>query len=129
MKGMNRDDLKRILQLAVHMAKADDDVSLFEKQIAGKLMEKIGLTGEERAGIRELGDEPETIAARLSSSEAKSLLIKTLCAVSKSDGIPHYTENQLPTRIHETLGLPEALRPWEEWMHHEAEVLEVMNRA
>lgn len=75
-----------------------------------------------------LGEEPETAAARLSSMEAKSFLIKTLCAVSKSDGILHYTENQLLNRINEALGMPVALRPWGEWIHYETEVLEAMNR-
>lgn len=129
MRGMNRDDLIIILKLAVHMAKADEDLSVLEKQIVGHLVEKIGLSGEERAEIGVLGEEPERIAERLSSSEAKAFLIKTLCAISKSDGILHYTENQLLTRINEALGMPVALRPWEEWMHYETEVMEVMNRS
>lgn len=35
MRGMNRDDLIIILKLAVHMARADDDVSVLEKHIVG----------------------------------------------------------------------------------------------
>ena len=59
MDRMNRDDLIIILKLAVHIAKADDDVSLLEKKIVGQLVDKIGLAGEERAGIAVLGEEPD----------------------------------------------------------------------
>lgn len=76
-----------------------------------------------------MADEPEKIVARLSSPEAKSFLIKMICAVSKSDGILHDTENQLLNRIDEALGMPVALWPWEEWMHYEAEILEVMDQS
>lgn len=102
MKGLDRDDPIVILKPAVHLARAD---------------------------------EPEKIVARLSSPEAKSFLIKMLCAVSKSDGMLHDTENQLLNRIDEALGmpvalgLPVALWPWEEWMHHVAEILEVMDQS
>lgn len=126
MTNISRDDLLLILRYSLHLAKADDDVSSLEKNLIRLMVQKLDLSPEERRALSTTPLDPDKDHENLSDEEAKRLLIRTLCAISHSDGILHYSENQFINETNKQLGHPEELRPWEEWMRYEEEVIQTL---
>ena len=62
----------------------------------------------------------------LSGQDAKQLLIKTLCAVANSDGVPHERELEFITKVMQRLGGQMFILSKDEWGAYEHEVLDAI---
>ena len=126
MPDITREDLKVILLFGIHIAKIDDDFAVWERQILSRFADAMGLTEEEKL---ELGKQQVSLASglqKLSSKDAKSLLLKTLCAVSHSDGEAHDAEIDFISKVFLKLGDQMFMLPRSEWGVYESEVFSVL---
>ena len=122
MSEITRNDLKVILMFGIHIAKIDDDFAVWEKNILNRFADAMGLTETER---EKLTGEKISLAEgllKLSGKEAKSLLLKTLCAVSHSDGEAHDKEIDFISKVFSKLGDQMFMLPRSEWGVYESEV-------
>jgi uncharacterized tellurite resistance protein B-like protein len=129
MPAIERSELLAIVKLALHLARADDAVSLPEKHLLAQLLQSVQPSAEERAGLRPDDGDWQPTADAVVSPAGRELLIKILCAVSHSDGLLHFAEARLVQAVNEHLGRPVELPPWESWMNYENEVLTLLGRA
>lgn len=126
MTAINRQDLMTILLFATHVAKVDNEFVVEEKALLQKIADAIHLKAEERA---ELLKQEASLASglnHLSSNEAKQLLVKTLCAVSNSDGKAVKSELDFIHKVIEKFGDSVFVLPREEWGKYEAEVMSAL---
>lgn len=127
MSEVTREDLKTILTFALHIARADDDLDSNEKTILGHYVQVIGISAEERAQMLTKSRSLNTGLVELSCDAARSLLLKTLCAMAHADGVRHDAEDSLIRRVYDKLGDPITLKEWKDWGDYEGEVLEQLN--
>lgn len=128
MADFTRDDLHTILAFGLHVARVDNDFAALEKNVLRHYVEMIGMSEEERAALAAQPVRLSEGLAHLSGTEARTLLIKTLCAVAFSDGVPHENELDFIQRVNHQVGRPLELKPWEEWGAYEEEVLAALGR-
>jgi len=126
MPDITRDDLKIVLAFGIHIAKIDDDFAVWEKRILARFAEAISLTEEERAELANTKVSLSDGLDRLSSQDAKYLLLKTLCAVSHSDGEAHQAEIDFISRVFAKLGDQMFMLPRNEWGVYEGEVFGIL---
>jgi tellurite resistance protein len=126
MPAIIRQDLKTILLFATHVAKVDNEFAMQEKELLGKFADAIKLTPQERSDM--MGKEASLSDGlnHLSSKEAKQLLVKTLCAVSHSDGKAVKAELDFIQKVIEHFGDSVFVLPREEWGKYETEVLKIL---
>ena len=122
MPTLPRPELLAIVRLALQTARGDDEVAPSERQLLRSLLERVRPTEAERAYLGGSPDDWRQVADSLGSPEARVLLVKVLCAVSRSDGVLHYAEARLINEINEHLGRPMELPRWEQWMDFENEI-------
>lgn len=126
MSSLTRDDLKTILKFGVHIAKIDQDFAVWEKRVLARFAEAMKLTEDEKtAMVREEISLAQGLGA-LSGQDAKQLLVKTLCAVAQSDGIPHEAEVEFIHKVIGRLGAQVFVLSKDEWGTYEKEVLEAI---
>jgi tellurite resistance protein len=126
MAAITRQDLKTILLFATHVAKVDNEFVVQEKELLHKIAEAIKLTPEERAQLLKQEASLAGGLNQLSGNEAKQLLVKTLCAVSNSDGRAVKSEFDFIQKVVEHFGDAVFVLPREEWGTYEAEVMKVL---
>ena len=126
MAAINRQDLKTILLFATHVAKVDNEFVAQEKELLAKFADAIKLTAEDRSDM--MGKEASLSDGlnHLSSKDAKQLLVKTLCAVSHSDGKAVKAEIEFIHKVIEHFGDSVFVLPREDWGKYEAEVLKTL---
>lgn len=126
MATINRQDLKIIFMFGLHAAKIDKNFHQLEKELLKKYSDELKLTDGEMADLVHDRQSLENLLEQLSGDRAKILLMKTICAVSHSDGVKHEAEQgfiaRINARVNEVLDLP----PWEQWGKYEQEVLETL---
>jgi tellurite resistance protein len=123
MTAINRQDLMTILLFATHVAKVDNEFVLEEKALLQKIAEAIQLNAAERAALLKQEASLASGLNHLSSNEAKQLLVKTLCAVSNSDGKAVKAELDFIHKVIEKFGDSVFVLPREEWGKYEVEVM------
>jgi len=126
MTAINRQDLMTILLFATHVAKVDREFVIEEKALLQKIAEAIQLNAEERAGLLKQEASLASGLNHLTSNEAKQLLVKTLCAVSASDGRAVKAELDFIQKVIEKFGDSVFVLPKEEWGKYEAEVMSAL---
>ena len=126
MSLINREDLIIIFMFGLHLAKIDKNFHKLEKRLLKSYQDQLKLTEEEAKELFTDRKSLEESSERLSSNRAKLLLIKTVCAVSHSDGVEHELEVEFINRINFRLGEVLELPPWEEWGKYENEVQEIL---
>lgn len=126
MAAINRQDLKTILLFATHVAKVDNEFALQEKELLQKFAEAIKLTPQERTELLKQEASLSEGLNHLSSKDAKQLLVKTLCAVSHSDGKAVKAEIDFIQKVIEHFGDSVFVLPRDEWGKYEAEVLKTL---
>ena len=129
MSSVTRNDLKTILQFGIHIAKIDGDFAVWEKKVLARFAEAMRLTEEEKHAMVHQGISLSHGLDALSGQESRQLLMKTLCAVAHSDGVPHETEVDFITRVMQRLGGQVFILAKEEWGTYEQEVLDAISEA
>ncbi len=129
MSDLNRDDLKIILLFGIHLAKIDGDFAVWEKKILARFADAMKLTEREKSEMVHQEISLSQGLRRLSGQEAKSLLVKTLCAVSHSDGDTHPNEVDFIHKVVERLETQVFILPQGEWGTYEDEVITELNEA
>lgn len=126
MISLTRDDLKIILKFGVHIAKIDNDFAVWEKKVLARIADAMQLTDDERGAMV---NEDVSLAQgldSLSSVDAQNLLLKTLCAVAHSDGIPHEAELDFISKVMQRLEGQRFILSKDEWGAYEQEVLDTI---
>ena len=126
MSGLTRNDLKTILQLGIHIAKIDGDFAVWEKKVLARYADAMKLTEAEKADMVKQNLSLAKGLGSLSSSEAKHLLLKTLCTVAHSDGVPHEAEVDFIQKVMQRLGGQIFILSKEEWGTYEKEVMDTI---
>jgi tellurite resistance protein len=126
MAAITRQDLKTILLFATHVAKVDNEFVTQEKELLHKMADAIKLTQDERTALLTQEASLNTGLNQLSSKEAQQLLVKTLCAVSNSDGRAVKSEIEFIQKVIEHFGDAVFVLPREEWGTYEVEVMKVL---
>lgn len=121
-----RRDLEVIFIFAVHVGKVDDHYSVYEKKLVRCLADIIHLSAEIQKEFMEDRISLTQYLNELSSSEAKALLIKTMCAIACADGEIHPAEIEFINRVNTRLGNLVQLLPQEVWNSYEKEVLHIL---
>ncbi len=126
MSDINREDLKIILLFGIHIAKIDGDFDVWERRILARMADAMKLTDGEKQNL--VGETLSLSAGlrQLSSPEARSLLLKVLCAVSNADGTAHETELEFISKVIEKLGSAVFVLSRSEWGVYEGEVFETL---
>ncbi|HKJ00115.1 MAG TPA: hypothetical protein VKB51_16680 [bacterium] len=127
MSSLSRQDLKTILQFGIHIAKIDGDFAVWEKQVLARFADAMKLTEDERAEMVRQNLSLSRGLGSLTSHDAQQLLLKTLCAVAHSDGVPHETELDFIQKVLQRLGGQIFILSKDEWGTYEKEVLETIN--
>ena len=126
MSDISRQDLKTILVFAIHLAKVDSKFHMMEKKILKRFSDSMDLQDDEREELVAMGGSLAGDADALSSSNAKELLLKTLCAVSFVDGNTSPEEVDFIQKVQTKLGIDYPLPVKEEWGVYEEEVFSVL---
>lgn len=124
MSELTREDLKTVLLFGIHIAKIDGEFDVWEKKLLARFADAMGLTPEER---EEMTTQKISLAnglSKLTSQQAKTLLWKTLCAVSYSDGDAHEAEIDFIHKVIEKVGGGVFLLATKDWGTYEQEVLD-----
>lgn len=124
MSELTREDQKTILLFGIHIAKIDGEFDVWEKKLLAKFAEAMGLTESEKD---QMAHERISLAdglGKLSGQKAKTLLWKTLCAVSVSDGEAHETEVDFIHKVIEKVGGQIFLHAVKDWGTYEQEVMD-----
>jgi tellurite resistance protein len=127
MAAITRQDLMTILLFATHVAKVDNEFVLQEKELLHKFAEAIKLTPDERGQLLKREASLADGLNHLSSNEAKQLLVKTLCAVSHSDGKAVKAELDFIHKVIEHFEGSVFVLPREEWGKYETEVMKLLS--
>lgn len=123
MSELTREDLKTILLFGIHIAKVDGDFDVWEKKILARFAEAMGLTEAEKEQMTHQRISLADGLSHLSGQKAKTLLWKTLCAVSHSDGEAHETEVDFIHKVIEKVGGQIFLHAVKDWGAYEQEVM------
>ena len=129
MSTPTRDDLKTILQFGIHIAKIDGDFAVWEKKALARFADAMRLTEAEKAAMVERTISLASALDSLSGDPAKHLLLKTLCSVASSDGVPHKAELDFLHKVMDRLGGQFFILSKDEWGKYEQEVLEAIQAA
>lgn len=129
MSDLTRHDLTTILQFGIHIAKIDGDFAVWEKKVLARFADAMHLTEDEKAEMVQQTISLSHGLDSLSGQEARQLLVKTLCAVAHSDGVPHEAELGFITKVMQRLGGQLFILSKDEWGSYEKEVLDAINEA
>jgi tellurite resistance protein len=129
MSSVTRNDLKTILQFGIHIAKVDGDFAVWEKKVLARIAEAMKLTEDEKAEMVRSNLSLSQGLGGLSGQDAKQLLLKTLCTVAHSDGVPHEAELDFIQKVIQRLGGQIFVLSKDEWGTYEKEVLAAINEA
>ena len=127
MTDYTRDDLKIILSFGVHLAKLDKVFDPFEKKVLGRFADAMNLEATEKSQLLQREVSLGEGLRSLSGQSARILLLKTLCAVSHSDGESSSEEMEFIEHVIETIGSQVFVLPRAEWGVYEDEVLSAFN--
>ncbi|MEE8433481.1 MAG: TerB family tellurite resistance protein [bacterium] len=124
MSELTREDLKTILQFGIHIAKVDGKFDVWEKKILARFAEAMGLTEAEKEQMTHQQISLAGGLSHLSGQKAKTILWKTLCAVSHSDGETHETEMDFIQKVLDKVGGQIFLHAVKDWGAYEQEVMD-----
>jgi tellurite resistance protein len=126
MSSPTRADLKTILQFGIHIAKIDGDFAVWEKKVLARYADAMKLTEDEKAQM--VGEKLRLAQGldSLSGTESKHLLLKTLCSVAHSDGVPHEKELDFITKVMQRLGGQLFILAKEDWGKYDKEVIDTI---
>lgn len=124
MSELTREDLKTILLFGIHIAKVDGEFDVWEKKILARFADAMGLTDAEKEQMTHQKISLAGGLKQLSGQRAKTLLWKTLCAVSHSDGETHETEVDFIHKVLDKVGGQIFLHAVKDWGAYEQEVLD-----
>ena len=126
MSELTRDDLKTILLFGIHIAKVDGNFDVWEKKILARFADAMGLTEAEKEQMAHQRTSLADGLGHLSGQKAKTLLWKTLCAVSHSDGEAHETEMDFIYKVLDKVGGQIFLHAVKDWGAYEQEVMDAL---
>ncbi len=126
MAAISRMDLKTIIRFGIHLARIDNDFADFEKKILKRFADTMGLTQAEREQLLKGEASLATGLKGMSSSDAKNLLIKTLCAIAHSDGTANKEELEFIQKVITKFSDSVFVYPREEWGMYEEEVIKIL---
>jgi len=128
MSKITREDLRAILTFALHTAKVDHDFAQSEKAVIKKYLDLIHLSHEERQTMSHQNRSLSEMLDQLSSTDAKTLLVKTICAVAHSDGVMVDSETDFVKRVNKQLQTGMTLLPQDRWGEYETEVMQALKQ-
>lgn len=128
MNGVSREDLKTILLFAAHIAKLDNSFDVWEKRILRRFANTMHLSQAEKHELAHRRASLIRSLQSLSSTEARQLLVKTLCAVSYVDGTAGEAELEFIEKVVMRLDTQVFILPKEEWGQYENEVFDSLER-
>ena len=99
MSALSREELKTILHFGVHLAKLDDDFSVWERELLAHFATCMKLTEAEKHSLMNEKFSLGKGLRSLKSDGAETLLIKTLCAVAHVDGEATGVEVEFVERV------------------------------
>ena len=112
---VTRDDLVTILRIGIHVAKVDSSFDDMEKHLLLRLARAMKISDEERATMQQDGAKLSELIGRLSSQEARELMVKAVCVVAESDGRVQDTEHSFFGKILHTAAPDLEVPPVEQW--------------
>jgi tellurite resistance protein len=118
--------LKTIIRFAVHIARIDGSVDAFEKKVLRRIADTMGLTAQDRAALLQGEASLATGLKSLHSSDAKNLLVKTLCAIAHADGTANKNELEFIQKVVAKFSDSVFVYPREEWGQYEDEVMGII---
>ena len=98
----------------------------YEKKILNHLVKLVGISRDVNASQPDVPSSLNEELTELSSDVAKSVLIKTMCAVADANGILHEAEIAFINKVNTRLEHPIILLPREKWRCYEPEVLDFL---
>jgi len=129
MSGMTRNDMKTILLFGIHLAKIDGNFDVWEKKVLARFADAMKLGENEKTDMVSQEISLSQGLKRLTTPESRALLLKTLCAVSHSDGEAHPTEVDFIQKVVEKLDTQVFILPQSEWGVYEQEVIDELGDA
>jgi tellurite resistance protein len=126
MSAITREDLRTIFTFALHVARVDEDFAGLERNVLGHYVTLMRMTPEEKSQLSSSEVSLADGLKHLSSPEAATLLVHTLCAVAHADGVMHEKEVGFIRKVNEHIGEPVELLPFEDWQRYEQEVLDTL---
>lgn len=126
MAAISRDELKTIIRFAVHIARIDGSVDAFEKKVLRRIADTMGLTPQDRAALLQGEASLASGLKSLHSSDAKNLLVKTLCAIAHADGTANKNELEFVQKVVAKFSDSVFVYPREEWGQYEDEVVRII---
>ena len=129
MKNLAQRDIEIILSFALHVAKVDHEFDVYERKILRHLVDVMGVTEEMKAHLLREENFLNARLEQLSSPEAKTLLVMTLCAVAFANGTIHRAEAEFIEKVNDRLGAPVELLPAGQWGGYEQEVVSRVQKA
>ena len=122
MSDISREELKTILLFGVHVAKLDNDMHALENKILKRFVDAIHLSDSEKADLLNQDISLGHGLAQITSDAARTLLLKTMCAVASVDGTIGPEEQEFIERVVVKFGQAAFILPKEEWKQYEEEV-------
>ena len=119
-------DLRIILLVGIHLAKVDEEFSWEEARVLNKLNNILQLTSEEKQELLHEGFNVMKGLDALVTAKARTLLVKTLCAIANSDQFIHGSEMEFINRINDRFGNLVTMKPPGAWHEYEEEVAEIL---
>lgn len=126
MAAISRDELKTIIRFAVHIARIDGSVDAFEKKVLRRIADTMGLTPQDRTALLQGEASLASGLKSLHSSDAKNLLVKTLCAIAHADGTANKNELEFIQKVVAKFSDSVFVYPREEWGQYEDEVVRII---
>lgn len=123
---LSKSDLRTILLVGVHLAKVDGEFHWEESRVLQMINDILELTTEERQELLRSGFNLKEGLDALTTSKARELLVKTLCAIAHSDQNIHGAELEFIDKIKNNVGILLEIKPPGMWHEYEVEVAEIL---
>ena len=124
MGKLSRQELKVILLFGIHIARIDGEIAPFERKMLARFADAMKLTQEERGSLLTHKFSLLDGLRQLQNTDAKQLLLKTLCAIAHCDGDTADVEVDFINKVTEKMGTAVFILPRAEWGRYEEEVFQ-----
>jgi len=128
MNNITRQDLLIVLRFGIHLAKLEDSFVPLERKLLKRIADAIKISPLEQEELMKGDASLSAGLQNLSSSDAKNLLVKTLCAVAYSDGKAHPGEINFIEKVISKFSDSIFIYPREEWGMYEDEVIHTLSK-
>ncbi|MDH4248122.1 MAG: TerB family tellurite resistance protein [Deltaproteobacteria bacterium] len=126
MVKLSREELKVILLFGIHIARIDGEIAPFERKMLARFADAMKLTPEDRGSLLTHKFSLAEGLRALQNTDAKQLLLKTLCAVAHCDGDTAEVEVDFINKVTEKMTTPVFILPRAEWGVYEEEVFQAI---